>query len=105
MEKANISNWKERYIGIIDYSAIVLWVLQGDELASVALSATAATAAGVGAGAIGTLGVITLGATCPVTVAGLAAAAVGAAVAGGLAVDKGMVKDAPTASSELGDDF
>ncbi|KNA25535.1 hypothetical protein SOVF_003620 [Spinacia oleracea] len=105
MEKANSNDWKERYIGIIDYSAIVLWVLQGAELAAVALSATSATAAGVGAGAIGTLGAVALGATGPVAVAGLAAAAVGAAVAGGLAVDKGMGKDAPTAASELGDDF
>ncbi|KAL2904337.1 SNF1-related protein kinase regulatory subunit gamma-1-like [Bienertia sinuspersici] len=104
-DKADSSDWKDRYLGIIDYSAIILWVLEGAELAAVALSASSATAAGVGAGAMGALGAVALGTTGPVAVAGLAAAAVGAAVAGGVAVDKGMGKDAPTAASELGDDF
>ncbi|KAL9246413.1 hypothetical protein vseg_019952 [Gypsophila vaccaria] len=101
----NSSDWKERYIGIIDYSAIILWVLEGAELAAVALSATSATAAGVGAGAVGALGAVALGATGPAAVAGLAVAAVGAAVAGGVVAEKGMGKDAPTAASQLGDDF
>ncbi|KAK9675798.1 hypothetical protein RND81_11G031800 [Saponaria officinalis] len=105
-EKAvNSNDWRERYIGIIDYSSIILWVLEGAELAAVALSATSATAAGVGAGAVGALGAVALGATGPVAVAGLAVAAVGAAVAGGVAAEKGMGKDAPTAASQLGDDF
>lgn len=101
----NSSDWRERYLGIIDYSAIVLWVLESAELAAVALSASTATAAGVGAGAVGALGAIALGATGPVAVAGLAAAAVGAAVAGGVAVDKGMGKDGATAADKLGEDF
>ena len=104
-DKAQSSDWKDRYLGIIDYSAIILWVLEGAELAAVALSASSATAAGVGAGAMGALGAVALGTTGPAAVAGLAVAAVGAAVAGGVAVEKGMGKDAPTAASELGDDF
>ena len=104
-EKASSSDWKERYLGIIDYSAIILWVLEGAELAAVALSASTATAAGVGAGAVGALGAVALGATGPAAVAGLAVAAVGAAVAGGVVANKGVGKDAPTAASQLGDDF
>lgn len=104
-EKADSSDWKERYLGIIDYSAIILWVLEGAELAAVALSAGTATAAGVGAGAVGALGAVALGATGPAAVAGLTVAAVGAAVAGGIAVDQGMGKDGPTAAGQLGDDF
>ncbi|WZZ68520.1 hypothetical protein YC2023_079890 [Brassica napus] len=68
-------DWKERYSGIIDYSSIILWVLESAELAAIALSAT------------------------------LAAAAVGAAVAGGVAADRGIGKDAPTAADSLGKDF
>lgn len=101
----NSSDWKDRYLGIIDYSAIILWVLESAELAAVALSATSATAAGVGAGAVGAIGALALGVTGPAAVAGLTAAAVGAAVAGGVAADKGMGKDAPTAADELGQDF
>lgn len=101
----NSIDWKERYLGIIDYSAIILWVLENAELAAAALSAGSATAAGVGAGAVGALGALALGATGPIAVAGLAVAAVGAAVAGGVAVEKGMGKDAPTAADNLGDDF
>lgn len=99
------SEWRDRYLGIIDYSAIVLWVLESAELAAVALSASSATAAGVGAGAVGAIGAAALGVTGPVAVAGLTAAAVGAAVAGGVATDKGMGKDAPTAADHLGQDF
>lgn len=104
-EKANSNDWKERYLGIIDYSAIILWVLEGAELAAVALSASSATAAGVGAGAVGAIGAVALGVTGPAAIAGLSVAAAGAAVAGGLAVNKGVGKDAPTAASHLGDDF
>ncbi|ESQ28251.1 hypothetical protein EUTSA_v10018543mg [Eutrema salsugineum] len=98
-------DWRARYIGIIDYSSIILWVLESAELAAIALSATSATAAGVGAGAVGALGVAALGVSGPVAAAGLAAAAVGAAVAGGVAADRGIGKDAPTAADNLGKDF
>ncbi|KFK41401.1 hypothetical protein AALP_AA2G125900 [Arabis alpina] len=94
-------DWRDRYLGIIDYSSIILWVLESAELAAIALSATSATAAGVGAGAVGALGVAALGVTGPVAVAGLAAAA----VAGGVAADCGIGKDAPTAADNLGKDF
>ncbi|XP_010256588.1 PREDICTED: SNF1-related protein kinase regulatory subunit gamma-1-like isoform X2 [Nelumbo nucifera] len=98
-------DWRERYLGIIDYSAIILWVLENAELAALALSAGSATAVGVGTGAVGAIGALALGATGPSAVAGLTAAAVGAAVAGGMAADKGMGKDAPTAADRLGEDF
>lgn len=98
-------DWKERYLGILDYSTIVLWVLETADLAAAAITATSATAAGIGAGAASTLGAIALGATGPVAAAGLTVAAVGAAVAGGVAAEKGMGKDAPTAADELGEDF
>lgn len=101
----NSSNWRDRYLGIIDYSAIILWVMESAELAAVALSAGSATAAGVGAGAVGALGAVAMGVTGPVAVAGLTAAAVGAAVAGGVAVDKGVGKDASAAADNLGEDF
>lgn len=104
-EARTSSDWRDRYLGIIDYSAVILWVLEGAELAAVALSATTATAAGVGAGAVGALGAVALGATGPAAVAGLTAAAVGAAVVGGVAADKGVGKDAATAADNLGDDF
>ncbi|KAK9277448.1 hypothetical protein L1049_006992 [Liquidambar formosana] len=99
------SDWRDRYLGIIDYSAIILWVLESAELAAFAISASSATAAGVGAGAVGALGALALGTTGPVAVAGLTVAAVGAAVAGGVAVEKGVGKDAPTAADHLGGDF
>ncbi|XP_008813531.2 SNF1-related protein kinase regulatory subunit gamma-1-like [Phoenix dactylifera] len=104
-EAGDSTDWRERYLGVIDYAAIILWVLENAELAAVALSAGSATAAGVGAGAVGAIGAAALGATGPVAVAGLAIAAVGAAVAGGMAAEKGIGKDAPTAADRLGEDF
>lgn len=104
-DAGNSVDWRERYLGIIDYSAIVLWVLESAEIAAAALTASSATAAGVGAGAVGALGALVLGATGPAAIAGLAVTAVGAAVAGGLAADKGIGKDAATAADKLGEDF
>ncbi|XP_020521439.1 SNF1-related protein kinase regulatory subunit gamma-1-like isoform X1 [Amborella trichopoda] len=98
-------DWRERYLGIIDYSSIVLWVLENAELAAIALSASSATVAGMGVGAVGALGALALGATGPAAVAGLTVAAVGAAMAGGMAAEKGMGKDAATAADHMGDDF
>ncbi|KAB8099116.1 hypothetical protein EE612_028994, partial [Oryza sativa] len=99
------ADWKGRYLGIIDYSAILLWVLENAEITAVALSAGLATVAGVGMGAVGAVGVAALGATGPAAVAGLTAAAVGAAVAGGLTAEKGVAKDGLTAADHLGEDF
>ncbi|KAK3223184.1 hypothetical protein Dsin_010209 [Dipteronia sinensis] len=99
------TDWRDRYLGIIDYAAIILWVLESAELTAVALSASGATAAGVGAGAIGALGALALGATGPAAAAGITVAAVGAAVVGGMATDKGAGKDAPTAADKLHEDF
>ncbi|CAK9172201.1 unnamed protein product [Ilex paraguariensis] len=104
-DATNSVDWRDRYLGIIDYSAIVLWVLESADLVAAALLASSATAAGVGAGAAGAMGALALGATGPVAVAGLAIAAVGAAVASGVAADRGMGKDAPTAADMLGEDF
>jgi CBS domain-containing protein len=99
------ADWQGRYLGVIDYSAVILWVLENAELASVALSAGSATAAGLGIGAVGAVGAAALDATGPAAVAGLTAAAVGAAVAGGLTAEKGVAKDGLTAADHLGEDF
>jgi CBS domain-containing protein len=104
-EPGETIDWKGRYLGVIDYSAVILWVLENAELASVALSAGSATAAGVGIGAVGAVGAAALGATGPAAVAGLTAAAVGAAVAGGLTAEKGVAKDGLSAANHLGEDF
>ncbi|BBN17572.1 hypothetical protein MPTK1_7g15460 [Marchantia polymorpha subsp. ruderalis] len=97
--------WSTRYIGMVDYPAVVLWVLEQAELAATALAAGTAAAVGVGAGAAGALGALVLGMTGPAAIAGLAAAAVGAAIAGGVAAEKGVGKDAQTAANALGEDF
>ncbi|KAG6396546.1 hypothetical protein SASPL_142697 [Salvia splendens] len=104
-EASDSKDWRNRYLGIVDYSAIVLYVMQTAEIAAVTLSATSAAAAGVGTAAAGTIGALALGATGPLAMAGLTVAAVGAAVAGGVAADRGMGKDAATAADKLGNDF
>ncbi|KAM1082395.1 hypothetical protein ACFX19_021350 [Malus domestica] len=106
-EAGGSSDWRDRYLGLIDYSAIILWVLESAELAAVAISATSATAAGIGAGPGGGGGRwgSSIGCDQSCAVAGLTAAAVGAAMAGGAAAEKGIAKDAPTAADELGQDF
>ncbi|XVE91436.1 hypothetical protein REPUB_Repub01dG0009600 [Reevesia pubescens] len=93
-------DWREMYLGIIDYSAIILWVLERAELAAVALSAR-----GLGAGAVGALGALAIGVAGPAAVAGLTVAAVGAAVAGGVAAHQVAGKYAPSAADNLGKDF
>ncbi|XWS34053.1 hypothetical protein CRYUN_Cryun21dG0006200 [Craigia yunnanensis] len=98
-------DWRERYLGIIDYSAIILWVLESAELTADALSANTGTAAALGAGAVGALGALAAGMTGPAAVAGLTVAAVGAAVVGGVAADQGAGKDARSAADDLGKDF
>lgn len=102
---ASAIDWRSRYLGVIDYSAIILWVLENAELAALGLSAGSATIAGLGAGAIGALGAVAAGATGPAAMAGLTVAAAGAALAGGAATDTSVGKDAPAAADNLGDDF
>ncbi|GLJ17749.1 hypothetical protein SUGI_0309820 [Cryptomeria japonica] len=97
--------WYDRYLGLVDYSTIILWVLENADLAAVALATGSAVVTGMGVGAVSALGALALGATGPAAVAGLTIGAVGAAVAGGIAVEKGIGKDASTAASYLGDDF
>lgn len=105
-ENANTdAPWSERYTGLVDYGAIILWVLEQADLSAVALAVGSATAAGVGTGAVGALGALALGATGPAAVAGLTIAAIGAAIAGGVAAEKGLGKDAPSAVDALGEDF
>ncbi|KAK4780829.1 hypothetical protein SAY87_016935 [Trapa incisa] len=99
-EAKTSSDWRDRYLGIIDYSAVILWVLESAEIAALALSAGSATAAGIGAGTVGALGTLALGVTGPVAMAGLTPAAVGAAMAGGAAAEKVAGKDATTAAGE-----
>lgn len=80
------SDWRGRYLGIIDYSAVLVWVLESAEHAAEGASSAsyaATTAGGIGgAGAVGAIGAIALGVTGPAAVAGLTAAAVCSAVAG-----------------------
>lgn len=75
-------SWSARYLGMVDYPAVILWVLEQAEMAAAAYAAGSAAAVGMGAGAFGALGAVVLGFTGPVAVASLAAAAVGAAIAG-----------------------
>lgn len=103
--EATDADWKDRYLGIIDYSAIILWVLENAELAAFALPVGSATVAGLGAGAVGALGAVAAGTTGPIAVAGLTAVAAGAALAVGVAAEKSIGKDALAAADHLGGDF
>ncbi|OIS95972.1 snf1-related protein kinase regulatory subunit gamma-1-like protein [Nicotiana attenuata] len=100
------NDWRERYLGILDYSAIVLWVLENAEIEAEALLANSAAIAGARVSAAGTLGALALSSTAgPAVAAGLTVAAVGAAVAVGVAAERGIGNDAPTAADKLGEDF
>ncbi len=66
-----------QYIGIVDYSSIILWVLEQAELAAAAIATGSATFVGVGAGALGALGALVLGLSGPLAVAGLTTASAG----------------------------
>ncbi|PKA50962.1 SNF1-related protein kinase regulatory subunit gamma-1-like [Apostasia shenzhenica] len=105
VEIRNTSDWEGTYLGIIDYSAIVLWVLENAELAAFSLSAGSATVAAIGTSTVGGIGTIAAGATGPATIAGLTIAAVGAALVGGIASEKTIGKDAATAADHLGEQF
>lgn len=98
-------SWSTRYLGMVDYPSIILWVLEQAELAAAAIATGSATLVGAGAGALGALGALVLGLTGPLAVAGLATFAVGAAIAGGVAAESGGAKDAPSAADALGQDF
>lgn len=99
------TDWKGRYLGIIDYSAVILWVLENAELAAFGLSAGSATAAALGTGAVGGLGAIAIGATGPAAIAGLTLAASGAALAGGIATEKSVGRDGTAAADHMGEQF
>jgi hypothetical protein len=70
--------------GIVDFSGIVLWVLDQSELAATAIAAGAAGVGGLAAGAIGALGAAALGMTGVGVAAGVGAGAVAAATAAGV---------------------
>ncbi|KAG0575856.1 hypothetical protein KC19_5G035800 [Ceratodon purpureus] len=93
--------WSSRYLGMVDYPAVIMWVLEQAEMAATAFT----TAVGVGAGAFGALGAVVMGFTGPAAVASLAAAAIGTAIAGGVAAEKVVSKDAPGSDNTLGQEF
>lgn len=97
-------DWRDRYLGIMDYAAVILWVLENAELADITLSAGSASTAGVGEGAVGPIGAAALGATSSAAVSGLTIA-VGAAVGGGATIEEGTGKDSLSADQHLGDNF
>ncbi|CAK9197873.1 unnamed protein product [Sphagnum jensenii] len=99
------SSLSMQYIGIVDYSSIILWVLEQAELAAAAIATGSATFVGVGAGALGALGALVLGLSGPLAVAGLTTFAVGAAIAGGVVADARGAKSASSAADALGQDF
>ncbi|KAG0490592.1 hypothetical protein HPP92_007455 [Vanilla planifolia] len=101
----SITDWKDRYLGIIDYFAVILWMLENAELAAFSLYAGSATAAALGTGAFGGLGAVALGATGPAVVSGVTLASAVAALAGGIAAERSMGGDAIKAADHLGDQF
>ncbi|XP_004298442.1 PREDICTED: SNF1-related protein kinase regulatory subunit gamma-1-like [Fragaria vesca subsp. vesca] len=109
MPDQTCSDWRERYLGIIDYSAVLNWVLESAEHAAEGpspASSIATTAGGIGgAGAVGAIGAVALGVTGPAAVAGLTAAAICSAVAGNAAAENEEDKDSPTTADKLTGDF
>ncbi|CAI5466660.1 unnamed protein product [Closterium sp. Yama58-4] len=102
--------WSDRYLGMVDYAGVMMWVLQQADLAAATLAAGTATLTGVGVGVVGALGAAALGVGgAPLAVTGVAAAAVGAAVAGGLRERRklggGRGGGAAAAADSLGVDF
>lgn len=73
------ADWRESHLGIVDYSAILLWVLETSAFSPSAHSTAAVVG---GAGAMGAIGAVALGVTGPAALAGLTAAAVCSAMAG-----------------------
>ncbi|CAK9858916.1 unnamed protein product [Sphagnum jensenii] len=99
------SSWMDRYLGIIDFSNIVLWVLDQSEAAKVGMVVGAIGSGGVAAGAIGALGAVVAGAT-PLGVAG--GAALAATVVGtgfGVTAAVGPAKSGPQAVGAMGTGF
>ncbi|GJP41788.1 hypothetical protein CLOM_g1433 [Closterium sp. NIES-68] len=102
--------WSERYLGMVDYAGVMMWVLQQADLAAATLAAGTAALTGVGVGVVGALGAAALGVGgAPLAVSGVAAAAVGAAVARGLSDRRkqgGRGSGAAAAAADaLGTDF
>ncbi|XP_050375208.1 SNF1-related protein kinase regulatory subunit gamma-1-like [Argentina anserina] len=105
------SDWRERYLGTIDYSAVLVWVLESAEHAarSPSSATSVATTAGGngGAGAVGAIGAVALGVTRHVAVAGLTAAAVASAVAGNAVgkIDTAAENERDTTANKLTPDL
>ncbi|CAI5527609.1 unnamed protein product [Closterium sp. Naga37s-1] len=101
--------WSDRYLGMVDYAGVMMWVLQQADLAAATLAAGTAALTGVGVGVVGALGAAALGVGgAPLAVTGVAAAAVGAAVARGLRERRklrGTGAGAAAAADSLGVDF
>ncbi|KAF9592997.1 hypothetical protein IFM89_019724 [Coptis chinensis] len=105
----NTADWRERYIGMIDYSAIILWVLVNAELTSRCITLSAGSANNE-------LDQCKCGRCSWSTSDGCywshlrlridQACCCGCKqVASGIAAEKGTRKDGPTAASSLGRDF
>eukprot|EP00271_Cylindrocystis_brebissonii_P006166 TRINITY_DN187_c0_g1_i2.p1 TRINITY_DN187_c0_g1~~TRINITY_DN187_c0_g1_i2.p1 ORF type:complete len:347 (-),score=68.91 TRINITY_DN187_c0_g1_i2:29-1069(-) len=90
---------------MLDFSAIVLWILEQAETAAATLAAGTGAAAGVGAGALGALGAVALGLSGPLLVAGLTAAAIGAALTGRLVVERTIGNSPHETVAALGAEF
>lgn len=109
-------NWSNIYLGLVDYSTIILWVLENAKHGAFALATSSKTTTWMGVGAISAMGAVAMGVIGPVAVArltivafgivaGLITVTLGAVVASGVATNKGAGRDALTVTYYLGEEF
>ncbi|GAQ89663.1 hypothetical protein KFL_005480070 [Klebsormidium nitens] len=101
------ASWIDRYLGVVDFPGIVLWVLEQSELAAAAIAAGAAGVGGLAAGAVGALGAVALGATGVGAAAGVGVGALAVAAAAGVGVSTsgGPASSGPAAADYMEGDF
>lgn len=101
VEAPEDASWIDRYIGIVEFAGIAVWLLHQSEVAALKMMAGSA-ATGLAAGGIAaTLGALTLG----TTTSGVGGIALASAAANGAITAAGTANSGPDAAASMGGSF
>lgn len=101
VEAPEDASWMDRYIGIVEFAGIAVWLLHQSEIAALEMMAGSGVTGLAAGGLAATLGTLTLGTAA----SGVGAIAVASAAANGVTTGAGPAKSGPDAAASMGGSF
>lgn len=99
------ATWMDRYLGMVDYAGLVLWILGATETAAAGAGVAGSVAGSMAGGTAGLVGAGLVAGTGVGAAIGLAGGAVAGAALGGLGIELGPGRSGAALASAMGGSF